>query len=91
MCPLRFILVFLSAIVAGFFVMRNLTFNPDLENLFLSDSASTYDQLQDQSTSPSFSSKTVSAAASGFWTFIDMASGRYLWRTFVSSSSSSTA
>ncbi|CAB4315335.1 unnamed protein product [Prunus armeniaca] len=88
MCPLRFILAFLSAIVAGFFVMRNLTFNPDLENLFLSDSASTSDQFQDQSTSPAFSSKAVSAAASGFWTFIDMASGRYLWRTFVSYSSS---
>lgn len=32
MCPLRIILIFLSATLAGFFVLRNLNSSPDLSN-----------------------------------------------------------
>ncbi|KAF8402515.1 hypothetical protein HHK36_010600 [Tetracentron sinense] len=32
MCPLRLILIFLSATVAGFFVLRNLNSKPELQN-----------------------------------------------------------
>ncbi|KAL9679175.1 hypothetical protein QQ045_017031 [Rhodiola kirilowii] len=32
MCPLRLILIFLSATLAGFFVLRNLKAQPDLVN-----------------------------------------------------------
>lgn len=92
MCPLRFILIFLSAALAGFLALRN------LENLF-QDSTTCADHhqellssLKDQSASPSLSSKVASAAGKGFWTFVDMvASGHYLWRTLVSSSSSSSS
>ncbi|KAL5170137.1 hypothetical protein HKD37_11G031894 [Glycine soja] len=31
MCPLRFILIFLSATLAGFFVLRNLRSQPQIE------------------------------------------------------------
>ncbi|KAK9279502.1 hypothetical protein L1049_013181 [Liquidambar formosana] len=36
------------------------------------------------------SSKVFSAIGSGFWTCVDMASGRYLWRHLVSSEKSSS-
>ncbi|KAM1549024.1 hypothetical protein ACFX1Z_010137 [Malus domestica] len=91
MCPLRFILIFFSAALAAFFALRN------LENLF-QDSTTCADHHQEllsslkgQSASPSLSSKVASAAGKGFWTFVDMASGHYLWRTLVSSSSSSSS
>ncbi|KAG6418066.1 hypothetical protein SASPL_120265 [Salvia splendens] len=32
MCPLRIILIFLSATLAGFFVLRNFNSSPDLSN-----------------------------------------------------------
>ncbi|GJN13967.1 hypothetical protein PR202_gb00731 [Eleusine coracana subsp. coracana] len=75
MCPLRVILIFLSATIAGFFLIRGLNAEPD--------------QFQDDDDSGSpraavpLHSKVGSAVKSGFWTMVDMASGRYLWRTLV--------
>ncbi|GJN28477.1 hypothetical protein PR202_gb16605 [Eleusine coracana subsp. coracana] len=75
MCPLRVILIFLSATIAGFFLVRGLNAEPD--------------QFQDDDDSGSprapvpLHSKVGSAVKSGFWTMVDMASGRYLWRTLV--------
>ncbi|KAL1545089.1 hypothetical protein AAHA92_21857 [Salvia divinorum] len=83
MCPLRIILIFLSATLAGFFVLRNLKSSPDLPN----DSGK---EESDSSDSIPLSSKVCTAFGKGFWTCVDMASGRYLWRNLVSSSSSST-
>ncbi|KAJ7964302.1 putative Methyltransferase-related protein [Quillaja saponaria] len=89
MCPLRLILIFLSATLAGFFVLRNLKSQPhqseideDADNILMNAQTS-------DSSNPSFarSSKVRSAIESGFWTCVDMASGRYLWRHLVSSSS----
>ncbi|EEF44644.1 conserved hypothetical protein [Ricinus communis] len=72
MCPLRLILIFLSATVAGFFLVRNLKSSPN-------------DSDDPQSDSSTDDSKVLfsivrSAIKSGFWTTVDMASGRYLWR-----------
>ncbi|CAL1368509.1 unnamed protein product [Linum trigynum] len=80
MCPLRIILVFLSATLAGFFLVRNLNSPqtaplPDDSSPAADDSATRF-------------SKVRSAVESGFWTCVDMASGRYLWRHLTSSSSS---
>ncbi|XP_023525661.1 uncharacterized protein LOC111789199 [Cucurbita pepo subsp. pepo] len=81
MCPLRFILIFLSATLAGFFVLRNLKSQPqDFEADDNSDAHS--NDLSSNSTS----SKVTSAMQSGFWTVVDMASGRYLWRHLFPSS-----
>ncbi|GMN23437.1 hypothetical protein TIFTF001_000117 [Ficus carica] len=49
----------------------------------LDESAKT--QSPNSTTSPF--SKVCSAMESGFWTCVDMASGRYLWRHLVSSNS----
>ncbi|EXC19559.1 hypothetical protein L484_010690 [Morus notabilis] len=90
MCPLRIILIFLSATLAGFFVLRNLKSQPESqfpsgdethENLDESEKT----KLPNSTTSPF--SKVCSAMESGFWTCVDMASGRYLWRHLVSSNS----
>lgn len=78
MCPLRVILIFLSATIAGFFLIRGLNADPDQ-----------FDADADESGSGSprapvpLHSKVGSAVKTGFWTMVDMASGRYLWRTLV--------
>ncbi|KAL4010687.1 hypothetical protein IC575_027698 [Cucumis melo] len=76
MCPLRFILIFLSATLAGFFLIRNLK-SP-------SQDFHAQDHTSDSNSSSSPNSIKIS---SGFWTVVDMASGRYLWRHLFSSSS----
>ncbi|CAL4897220.1 unnamed protein product [Urochloa decumbens] len=79
MCPLRVILIFLSATIAGFFLIRGLNAEPDQ---FDAD-----DDKASESGSPRapvpLHSKVGSAVTTGFWTMVDMASGRYLWRTLV--------
>ncbi|XP_047049599.1 uncharacterized protein LOC124655395 [Lolium rigidum] len=76
MCPLRVILIFLSATVAGFFLLRGLNAEPDF-----------FQDADEGSESPRAAvplhSKVGSAVKAGFWTTVDMASGRYLWRTLV--------
>ncbi|KAK9920282.1 hypothetical protein M0R45_028840 [Rubus argutus] len=79
MCPLRFILIFLSATLAGFFFLRNMASDDDPENCTHSTGLQELDASS--SSSPSFSSKLASTMRSGFWTCVDMSSGRYLWRT----------
>ncbi|KAI4307564.1 hypothetical protein L6164_030735 [Bauhinia variegata] len=84
MCPLRIILIFLSATLAGFFVLRNLRSQPQPND----DPASIPSNPQTSDSSNRLS-KVRSAIESGFWTFVDTASGRYLWRQVVSSKRSS--
>ncbi|KAG5052832.1 hypothetical protein AAZX31_02G219900 [Glycine max] len=95
MCPLRFILIFLSATLAGFLVLRNLRSQPhttDVTELEDANSENEHTTLTSDAASPSLNhanatSKVWGALLSGFWTFLDMASGRYLWKHLVSSSS----
>ncbi|XP_020215592.1 uncharacterized protein LOC109799438 [Cajanus cajan] len=79
MCPLRFILIFLSATLAGFFVIRNLRSQPQIDD---GDGTVLTNPKISDSSDPSLNgtSKVRAALESGFWTFVDMASGRYLWR-----------
>uniref|UniRef100_A0A453HP19 Methyltransferase-related protein n=1 Tax=Aegilops tauschii subsp. strangulata TaxID=200361 RepID=A0A453HP19_AEGTS len=76
MCPLRVILIFLSATIAGFFLLRGLNAEPDL---FQDDDAAAVAANDDDDEGLT----VASAAKTGFWTMVDMASGRYLWRTLV--------
>ncbi|BAT81382.1 uncharacterized protein HKW66_Vig0128000 [Vigna angularis] len=84
MCPLRFILVFLSATLAGFFVLRNFRSQPHVTNTELD---ANNENNEHTLTLKNATSKVRDVLQSGFWTFLDMASGRYLWRHLVSSSS----
>ncbi|RHN65273.1 hypothetical protein MtrunA17_Chr3g0078131 [Medicago truncatula] len=85
MCPLRLILIFLSATLAGFFVLRNFRSQRKIDD---DDEDAVSNAKISDSSNPSSNqnSKVRAALESGFWTFLDMASGRYLWRHMVSSS-----
>ncbi|KAF3327383.1 hypothetical protein FCM35_KLT07501 [Carex littledalei] len=81
MCPLRVILIFLSATIAGFFLLRGIKSEPEFDfNQEETDENNDKEQLP-------LSAKVGSAICGGFWTVVDMASGRYLWRTLVSPAS----
>ncbi|KAI3856364.1 hypothetical protein MKX03_002905 [Papaver bracteatum] len=81
MCPLRIILIFLSATLAGFFVLRNLKNTPiDFEETYNNYNVDEDESELESSASVPRSKKVLSAIGSGFWTCVDMASGRYLWR-----------
>ncbi|KAI3526357.1 hypothetical protein L1887_05607 [Cichorium endivia] len=91
MCPLRIILIFLSATLAGFFVLRNIKSQSDTSD---TDAAAADDSTSFSKSSSSAcvgrsSSKIYGAFVNGFWTCVDMASGRYLWRNLVSASKQS--
>ncbi|XP_075521133.1 uncharacterized protein LOC142554343 [Primulina tabacum] len=86
MCPLRIILIFLSATLAGFLVLRGLKSPPNQTDDVVASSAE--EEIASKNTvSPS--SRFCTVVGKGFWTCVDMASGRYLWRNLVSSSSPS--
>ncbi|KAE9455987.1 hypothetical protein C3L33_12108, partial [Rhododendron williamsianum] len=83
MCPLRFILVFVSAILAGYFAWRAVRSSPETD--IMGSDASTVEKISSQD-KQEFHLKQASeilefqTILNGFWGFVDMASGRYLWR-----------
>ncbi|KQJ89429.1 uncharacterized protein LOC100828537 [Brachypodium distachyon] len=81
MCPLRVILIFLSATIAGFFLLRGL--KAEQPDFFQDDEDEDKGTDSPRAPAPPLHSKVASAAKTGFWTMVDMASGRYLWRTLV--------
>ncbi|KZV25777.1 hypothetical protein F511_04838 [Dorcoceras hygrometricum] len=83
MCPLRIILIFLSATLAGFLVLRGLKSSPNLSDDVVASAAE--EEIASKNTVPP-SSGFYAVVGKGFWTCVDMASGRYLWRNLVSSS-----
>ncbi|EOA22073.1 hypothetical protein CARUB_v10002613mg [Capsella rubella] len=72
MCPLRFVLVFFSAVLAGYMAWRTVNSSPDLFSDELSP-VEANNAKQERSNSKR-------KMENGFWMFVDMASGRYLWR-----------
>ncbi|AED92053.1 hypothetical protein AtNW77_Chr5g0098291 [Arabidopsis thaliana] len=70
MCPLRFVLVFFSAVLAGYIAWRTVNSTPELFSDELLQAEAKEKQGLD------FKRKMDN----GLWTFVDMASGRYLWR-----------
>ncbi|KAH7863995.1 hypothetical protein Vadar_024419 [Vaccinium darrowii] len=85
MCPLRLILIFLSATLAGFFVLKNLKSQPQILEDPSEDSANATSDSSAKPDSVNRSTKVLGVMKMGFWTCMDMASGRYLWRNLVSS------
>ncbi|KAJ6296706.1 hypothetical protein OIU78_022430 [Salix suchowensis] len=77
MCPLRFILVFFSAVLAGYFAWRTVRSSPEADDMVSDDSTAEKTALKDQQ---EFNLKRM--IQNGIWIFVDMASGRYLWRNF---------
>ncbi|KAI7995803.1 hypothetical protein LOK49_LG11G00331 [Camellia lanceoleosa] len=75
MCPLRFILVFFSAILAGYFAWRTVRSFPDMGILTLEGS-----QMEKTSSKDKQELDLKKMIQNGFWVFVDMASGGYLWR-----------
>nr|GLL30889.1 uncharacterized protein LOC104107090 [Ipomoea trifida] len=88
MCPLRIILIFLSATLAGFFALRNLKTPSDDNQGQAADEkqVKVHSDSSSSSSSLPICSKVCGVIGNGFWTFVDMASGRYVWRHLVSSS-----
>ncbi|KAG8367991.1 hypothetical protein BUALT_Bualt16G0130200 [Buddleja alternifolia] len=76
MCPLRFILIFFSAALAVFFASKTLC-------------SSSHQPQEEDSTPQNIPTKSKQqfrfskAVQNGFWVFIDMASGKYLWRNIT--------
>ncbi|KAJ0014875.1 hypothetical protein Pint_20162 [Pistacia integerrima] len=75
MCPMRFILVFFSAVLAGYFAWRTVRSSSEIDTAISEDSMSETALLKDKQ---EFNFKRL--VQNGFWVFVDMASGRYLWR-----------
>ncbi|KAK7271087.1 hypothetical protein RJT34_26698 [Clitoria ternatea] len=78
MCPLRFILVFFSAMLAGYFAWKTVRSSPNID-LVSDDSAE-----EEKSTSKKEDFDFKKMIENGFWVLVDMASGRYLWRNLRS-------
>ncbi|XP_030517060.1 uncharacterized protein LOC115730588 [Rhodamnia argentea] len=74
MCPLRFILVFFSAVLAGYFAWRTVRSSPEAEVSPTEPAAEAKSRTEDRD------SGLRKMIGNGFWIFVDMASGRYLWR-----------
>ncbi|XP_061343354.1 uncharacterized protein LOC133289441 [Gastrolobium bilobum] len=76
MCPLRFILIFFSAVLAAYFAWTAVRSSPEID--FTAD---------DHDNKSSFNKDRFNfkkMIQNGFWVFVDMASGRYLWRNLRS-------
>ncbi|KAL8162263.1 hypothetical protein V2J09_013752 [Rumex salicifolius] len=79
MCPLRFILVFFSAILAGYFAWRSFGSSPGVDFAVANDSEDYKASMEDDQKQEKNMRMMI---VDGFWVFVDMASGRYLWRNF---------
>ncbi|XP_045786203.1 uncharacterized protein LOC123881539 [Trifolium pratense] len=87
MCPLRLILIFLSATLACFFVLRNLRSQPQLTDQLDQNNEDTPETETLDSSKPTLNapskSKVKVALESGFWTFVDMASGPIPFKAII--------
>ncbi|KAI7998887.1 hypothetical protein LOK49_LG10G03071 [Camellia lanceoleosa] len=75
MCPLRFILVFFSAILAGYFAWKTVRSMPDMD--IMTSEGSPMEKTSSKDKQELDWKKMIQ---NSFWVFVDMASGRYLWR-----------
>ncbi|KAI5671758.1 hypothetical protein M9H77_12122 [Catharanthus roseus] len=83
MCPLRFLLVFFSALLAAYIAWRTARSSKEEEEEEKTQGSSSL--LSENSTPAAAAPKEFCIHVSlmmqnGFWVFIDMATGRYLWK-----------
>ncbi|KEH23526.1 hypothetical protein MtrunA17_Chr7g0253291 [Medicago truncatula] len=77
MCPLRFILIFFSAVLAAYFAWTTVSSTtPEIDF-----AAHNHD---DKSSSNKGHFSFIQMIKNGFWVLVDMASGRYLWKNLRS-------
>eukprot|EP00252_Welwitschia_mirabilis_P020581 TRINITY_DN5073_c0_g1_i1.p1 TRINITY_DN5073_c0_g1~~TRINITY_DN5073_c0_g1_i1.p1 ORF type:complete len:109 (-),score=16.45 TRINITY_DN5073_c0_g1_i1:316-642(-) len=86
MCPLRFILVFLSGLLAGYLAWKSLRCETSKEEEPLVDDSI---QADESSEKPNSFERGIATISSGFWIFVDMASGRFLWQNLLCNSQKS--
>ncbi|GLJ05096.1 hypothetical protein SUGI_0010840 [Cryptomeria japonica] len=79
MCPLRIILIFLSASLAGFLAWKSFSSKEDE----MDDLGNHNDENGDASHKSRPLAQACNKVSLGFWTLVDMASGQYLWRNLV--------
>ncbi|KAJ0703304.1 hypothetical protein HanPI659440_Chr14g0549511 [Helianthus annuus] len=70
MCPMRVFLVFFSAILAGYLTWKSVQTYVDTEDMVSSDDLSPNQQQ----------SSIIKMGQNALYGFVDMASGKYLWR-----------
>ncbi|KAL6523172.1 hypothetical protein OROGR_016775 [Orobanche gracilis] len=93
MCPLRFVLVFFSAVLAGYLAWKTVIASSDDEpNITTTvvppptaaapeDSNSTHEKNKSSTARlQNHEFHFLKMVRNGLWVLIDMASGRYLWR-----------
>ncbi|XP_073151127.1 uncharacterized protein [Henckelia pumila] len=78
MCPLRFILVFFSAILAAYLAWNSFSSSQEFTS---SEDSSQHDDDETSSAEQIQRFHVFKMMQNGFWVLIDMASGRYLWRS----------
>ncbi|KAK7396160.1 hypothetical protein VNO78_16968 [Psophocarpus tetragonolobus] len=78
MCPLRFILVFFSTALAAYFAWTTVRSTPETD-------FTTQDNNKKASSNKDHFN-FIKMIQNGLWVFVDMASGRYLWRNLQSKS-----
>ncbi|KAL2619964.1 hypothetical protein R1flu_000169 [Riccia fluitans] len=78
MCPMRIFLVLFSALLASYLAWRNYkkTEQTSILDLTTESEAEVLAEEVEASTASQVSAKL----RSGFWTFVEMATGRYLWQ-----------
>ncbi|KAF4397174.1 hypothetical protein G4B88_009020 [Cannabis sativa] len=79
MCPLRFLLVFFSAVLAAYFAWKTTHSSSSSSS---SQNLGYKDLTNEKNSSPKEGQETSfkRMVENSFWVFVDMASGRYLWR-----------
>ncbi|KAL8096645.1 uncharacterized protein LOC141692166 [Apium graveolens] len=83
MCPMRFFLVFFSVILAGFVAWKSVGTSAATDSLFSEDSEDVKGSENDRQ-----EHNITKMMQNGFWVFVDMASGKYLWKALRSGVSS---
>ncbi|XP_057437712.1 uncharacterized protein LOC130729878 [Lotus japonicus] len=78
MCPLRFILIFLSTALAAYFAWTTVRSSPE------TDFTTTQGHNDESSSSNKENFNFKKMIQNGFWVLVDMASGKYLWRNLRS-------
>ncbi|MBA0874377.1 hypothetical protein Goshw_015752 [Gossypium schwendimanii] len=82
MCPLRFLLVFLSAVLAGYVTWRTAHSSSNIDD----DGGGNGNVVsEDSGKIVAIEKQEFSSKRNAFWVFVDMASGKYLWRNFKNS------
>ncbi|KAH7279978.1 hypothetical protein KP509_37G046100 [Ceratopteris richardii] len=82
MCPMRFVLIFFSLIVAGFLALQAFS----MTNI-VDPSSSERNLPKDTKARDGTIKPWYAKVSSGLWALLDMATGSYLWRILVSPSS----